>query len=263
MEHAEHAAHAGHSQTPTNRYIGVTMAMIGALIAYCAAMVGSQRNELTKTLIEQTQAHADYTAASTKFRSVMLELEKQQGRLAVAGSTSGSSGGGSIDMKVVTRFLQLADDYLDERKATKKWSESYDPLVETHFEAAEGFEHAQLLAEFGIVLASLAVLLGSRPVWMGSVVLAVCCIVQLARVSVHTRHVVRQNIGQVHEAEEAYNEVRKHHAGKNEDEATILQLKTSIHRVAQERTGSNGGKGDKAEPAKTGQPQVSEPVPNK
>ena len=58
------------------------MAMIGALIAYCAAMVGSQRNELTKTLIEQTQAHADYTAASTKFRTVMLELEKQQGRLA-------------------------------------------------------------------------------------------------------------------------------------------------------------------------------------
>ncbi len=263
MEHAEHAAHAGHSQNPTNRYIGVTMAMIGALIAYCAAMVGSQRNELTKTLIEQTQSHADYTAASTKFRTVMLELEKQRGRLAVAGSSSGSSGGGSIDVKVVTRFLQLATDYSEERGATKKWSNSYDPLVEAHFEAAEGFEHAQLLAEFGIVLASLAVLLGSRPVWLGSVVLAACCIVQLARVSVHTRHVVRQNIGQVHEAEEAYDEVRKAHLGKNEDEATIQQLETSLHRLGQERIGPNGVKGDKVEPAKPGQHEVAEPLPNK
>src|ERR1700722_11624984 len=86
LEHAEHASHAGHSghhEGGGNTYFGVTMAILGALIAFCAAMVGSERNELTRTLIEETQAHADYTASSTKYRLTMLELEKQRGRLAV------------------------------------------------------------------------------------------------------------------------------------------------------------------------------------
>ncbi len=79
LEHAEHAEHAGHGGK-TSKLIGVTMALIAALIAYCAALVGSERNELTRTMIEQTQAHADYTTASAKFRSVMLELEKQRAK---------------------------------------------------------------------------------------------------------------------------------------------------------------------------------------
>jgi hypothetical protein len=70
LEQAEHTAHV------PSKHIGLTMALIGVLIAFCAAMVGSQRNELTRTLIEQTQAHSDYSSASTKFRLIMMELEK-------------------------------------------------------------------------------------------------------------------------------------------------------------------------------------------
>jgi len=39
---------------------------------------------------------------------------------------------------------------------SKKWADSYEPLVEAHFDAAESYEHAQLIAEIGIVMASLA-----------------------------------------------------------------------------------------------------------
>jgi len=221
--HAEHAAHGGDHGGFTSKYIGITIALIGALIAFCAAMVGSERNELMRTMIEQTQSHADYTAASTKLRSVMLELEKQRGELAVL-TASGGSASNSMDLRLVTRFVQLASDYSTERAATKKWADSYKPLVDAHFEGAEGYERAQLIAEFGIILASLAVLLGSRPVWLASVVFAVCCIGQLVSVSAHTKRIVHANAGLVRVAEEAYAEVRKAHGAAGQDEETTEAL---------------------------------------
>src|SRR5215475_9312159 len=150
MEHAEHAAHSGHHGSQ-NKIFGVTMALTGVLIAFCSAMVGSERNELTRTMIEQTQAHSDYTAASTKLRLVLMEIEKQRPEndsTKVSGSSSPAP-----------RFIELAADYKKERNLAKDWSDTYHPLVEGHFGAAEGYERAQLIAEIGIVLASLAVLL--------------------------------------------------------------------------------------------------------
>src|SRR6266567_8627396 len=88
LEHAEHASHkGGHDSGSHNKLFGVTMALIGVLIAFCSAMVGSERNELTRAMIEQTQAHSDYTGASTKYRLVMIELEKQRARVLAARDT--------------------------------------------------------------------------------------------------------------------------------------------------------------------------------
>lgn len=87
LEEAEHAAHGGESHSPP-KTIGLTMALIAVLIAFCAAMVGSQRKELTRTMIEQTQAHSDYTSASTKFRLIMIELEKLRGATMAPGGTA-------------------------------------------------------------------------------------------------------------------------------------------------------------------------------
>ena len=83
LEHAEHAAHAEHhshgekhehghegGSSRQNKLFGVTMALIGVLIAFCSLMVGSERNELTRAMIDQTQAHADWTAASTKIAAI-------------------------------------------------------------------------------------------------------------------------------------------------------------------------------------------------
>ena len=193
------------------------MALIGVLIAFCAALVGGERNELTRTMIEQTQAHSDYSSASTKFRLIMLELEKQRGA-----STANPTNGG--DQPVLRRFLRLYTDYSKERRYSKEWADSYSPLVQAHFEGAEGYEHAQLIAEIGIVLASLGVLLGSRSAWLLSIALAVVCVVQLGRTNLHTRHEVAEASERVHHGEEAYQELRKAHVGANEDERTVEAL---------------------------------------
>ena len=76
-EELEHAAHES-SHARGSKVYGVTIALIGVLIALCSAMVGSERNELTRKMIEQTQAHSDWAAASTKYRLVLIELEKQR-----------------------------------------------------------------------------------------------------------------------------------------------------------------------------------------
>src|SRR5438105_15650654 len=61
-ERAEQVRHEkGHG---SNKLFGVTVALIGVLIALSSAMLGSERNQLTRTMIEQTQAHSDYTSAS-------------------------------------------------------------------------------------------------------------------------------------------------------------------------------------------------------
>ncbi len=225
LEHAEHAAHAaGHNHGSSDgqgkphaapgKLIGLTMALIGVLIAFCAALVGGERNELTRAMIEQTQAHSDYTSASTKFRLIMLELEKQRG---VAPANGG-------EQPVVRRFLRLYSDYSKERKLSKEWADSYSPLVQAHFEGAEGYEHAQLIAEIGIVLASLGVLLGSRTAWLISIVLALVCVTQLGRTHLRTRHEVAESSEKIHHGEEAYQELRKAHVGANEDERTVEAL---------------------------------------
>jgi hypothetical protein len=180
-------------------------------------MVGSQRNELTRAMIEQTQAHADYTAASTKYRLIMLELEKQRARLSTQRDPPGS-------FSPVERFIELSQDYTKERSLSKNWADSYKPVVEAHFDAAEHYEHAQVVAEIGIVLASLAVLLAARPPWMLSVLLSIICVVLLCRTYFHTSHIVDEAMVKVHQAEEKYQELRKSHTGANEDEKTIERL---------------------------------------
>ncbi len=204
--------------------IGLTMALIGVLIAFCAAMVGSERNELTRTMIEQTQAHSDYAGASTKFRLVMMELEKQRLSPALAAEADAAKPDVQVAHSVLERFIRLYSDYAKERALTKAWSDSYKPVVDAHFEAAEGFERAQLIAEIGIVVASLAVLLSNRPAWIVSIVLAAVCVGQLGRVALHTHQRMQECGEKVEHAEEAYHDLRKAHVGANEDEKTVDQL---------------------------------------
>src|SRR5712664_2896271 len=97
-ERTEHAGHEkGHG---SNKLFGVTVALIGVLIALSSAMLGSERNQLTRTMIEQTQAHSDYTSASTKLRLIMIEIEKQHARIAAARDPQGG-------FSPVPRFIKL------------------------------------------------------------------------------------------------------------------------------------------------------------
>jgi hypothetical protein len=231
LERAEHAgqSHAGHHQPSSGKLIGLTMGLIAVLIAFCAAMVGSERNELIRAMIEQTQAHSDYSAASTKFRLIMIEAEKQRGDVgddtesASTPAPKAEADPGAVKA-FLRRLLRLYQDYASERKLSKAWSDNYQPLVDAHFEAAEGYERAQLVAEIGIVVASLAVLLTSRTAWFASIVLAALCVVQLGKTYLHTRDAVNTAIKHVRHSEEAYQEVRKAHTNANEDEAAIEAL---------------------------------------
>jgi hypothetical protein len=240
LEHAEHASHAAHGgdhgKAPA-KLIGLTMALIGVMIAFCAAMVGGERNELTRTMIEQTQANADASSASIKFRLIMLELEKQRGVPATAAAATASPS------PVLPRFMALYNDYSKERKVSKEWADSYGPMIQAHFEGAEGYEHAQLIAEIGIVLASLGVLLSSRPAWFISLVFAAVCVVQLGRTFVHTRTEVNEASEKVHVSDEAYHELRKAHASAGDDERTVEALDPG---GVMRRTQSGSATGDQA-----------------
>ena len=249
LERAEHAAHEGHHGGGNSKVFGVTMALIGVLIALCSAMVGSERSELTRAMIEQTQAHSDYTSASTKFRLVMIELEKQRARVASARDTPGG-------WSPVERFIELATDYTKERGLAKTWADSYAPMVEAHFEAAEGYERAQVIAEIGIVLASLAVLLASRMAWSISVILSVVCIVQVCHNYLPTRREVHEARGHIRHAEEAYQDLRKSHIGANEDDKLIDRLdpdgkiRAAIAARVEHRQVGSPGEAAKTEPTK-------------
>ncbi|HZR21526.1 MAG TPA: DUF4337 family protein [Verrucomicrobiae bacterium] len=217
-EHLEPATHSGAKAHATNnRLFGVTMALIGVLVAFCAAMVGSERNELTKSMIKQTQAHADFTAASTKFRLIMIELEKQHARVATARDPAGG-------WSPVQRFVELSDDYGHERDFSKRWADSYEPLVNAHFEGAEGYERAQLMAEIGIVTASLAVLLASRAAWCLSLILSGACVVQVARTYLPTEREVKKAEEEIGRTSREYAKLRSVHLGANEDEQAVSQF---------------------------------------
>ncbi len=236
-EHASHAGHAEHGKAPA-KLIGLTMALIGVLIAFCAAMVGGERNELTRTMIEQTQANSDASSASIKFRLVMLDLEQLRGASTSAATTA-----------ILPRFLRLYSDYARERKLSKEWADSYSPLVQTHFESAEGYEHAQLIAEIGIVLASLGVLLGSRPAWLVSLVFAAVCVAQLGRTYIRTQHEVAEASEKVHTGEEGYTELRKAHSASNDDQMTVEALDPGGKLRAAATPTAEGEKKPGAEPA--------------
>jgi hypothetical protein len=185
------------------------MALLAVLIAFAAAMVGSQRQELMTSLLDQSWAHSSYTAATTKYRMIMLELEKMRG--AAAGP-------------VLQRMLRLYVEYNDEQELAQKWDDACQPLIDTHFDAAEGYEHAQLVAEVAIIMASLAVLLNNRTAWLVSVGVGVLCLALIGYTFATSRSAIAENHRKVHAAEHAFEERMEHHAESSEDEEVVNEL---------------------------------------
>src|SRR3954463_1589407 len=118
MEHAGHAAHGAHAGGP-GKGIGLTMAMLGVLLAFCAAEVGAQRTELTKALVEQTQVSAESQANQMKYRLVMLELEKVRASIVQPGDDAAKGEKGEaapvadpVRARTLDRLLALAVQYI-------------------------------------------------------------------------------------------------------------------------------------------------------
>jgi hypothetical protein len=73
VEHIEHAAHGGGAGA--SRYIGITMALLGVMVAFCSAMVGAQRTELIKAMVEQSTRMGTYQTETMKFRAMSANSE--------------------------------------------------------------------------------------------------------------------------------------------------------------------------------------------
>ena len=80
LEHMEKAGHGGghghgDGKAGPQKAIGVTMALLGVMLALCAALVGSARTQLIKTTVEQSNKWGVYQSESTKFRVIEADVE--------------------------------------------------------------------------------------------------------------------------------------------------------------------------------------------
>lgn len=236
-EHIEHAggghgeAHGGHGP---GKAIGITMAILGVMLAFCAAMVGSARTELIATMVEQSNRFSLYQAESMKFRVMeadveMLhaltptksEIDKFEARLHDVKRVSGKDDDEDTQelkaaLALSTRELAdvltpdpedeahlklLAKRYEHDMKEAKEDAECYDDKIKAHFEAAEWYERAQLCAEIGIVVASVALLLGSRAIWYVALAFGVFCGGIIGRTYMHTHSLLEVADKKIEEAQ--------------------------------------------------------------
>jgi len=247
-EQIEHVAHHGHepSHKGSAKSIGITMAVLGVMLAFSAAMVGSQRTELVKTMVLQASKWGFYQAETTKYRVIQADLEllkslsptkaevaKMQATLRekrrasgkaddedtaeikelIASATEDMAQLVTPDAKEVVRFKKMAQEYARDVKEAKEDAEAYDAAIEVHQQAAEWYEWAQLAAEVGIVVASIALLLTSRLIWVVSVCLGFVCAGTLGFTTFHTRsaatvaeqkiHFAAENIQKIEADDEA------------------------------------------------------------
>src|SRR5580704_18410511 len=75
IEHAKGGHGEGHGKGGPSKAIGITMAMLGVMLAFCAAMVGAARTELIATMVEQSNRFSLYQAESMKYRVIDADLE--------------------------------------------------------------------------------------------------------------------------------------------------------------------------------------------
>ncbi len=240
-EHIEHAKHAdehardgpsgGHA---SGKAVGITMAVLGVMLAFCAAMVGGARTELIATTVEQSNRFSLYQAESMKLRVMEADIEmlhaitpsvadvaKFEGALSSVRRVSGKSDDEdtqelkaaialatkevadvlSPDPEDEEHMKRIARRYEHDMKEAKEDAECYDDKIKAHFEAAEWYERAQLSAEIGIVVASVALLLGSRVAWMASLVFGLGCAAIIARTEVHSGAVLALADKKIEEAQ--------------------------------------------------------------
>lgn len=235
MSHG-HGGHGGHeSGKASGKHIGITMAVLGVMLALCSAMVGGQRTELIATMVAQSNKWGLFQAETTKFRVIeadreMLksispkpdEIKKVEETLRtkrgprgkvddedtaelkdlIASSTEDMADLLTPDPEEVGRFRKLSRQYERDMKDAKEDAEAYEGAIEAHQEAAEWYEWAQLAAEVGIVVASIALLLSNRAIWLASVALGIGCAGTLGFTFVRTRAAVEQAEAKIRAAAE-------------------------------------------------------------
>jgi hypothetical protein len=240
IEHASHG-HGHHSGGGgPGKAIGITMAILGVMLAFCAAMVGSARTELIATMVEQSNRFSLYQAESMKFRVMEADVEMlhaltptkaevemfetrlkevkrvsgkeddedtQELKAAIALSTHELAEVLTPDPEDERHLQSLARRYEHDMKEAKEDAECYDDKIHAHFEAAEWYERAQLCAEIGIVVASVALLLSSRPIWYVALAFGIFSGGIIGRTYAHTHSVLEGAEKKIEEAQKRTAEI--------------------------------------------------------
>jgi hypothetical protein len=219
LEHAEHTAHAGHGHgghdpSPLPMRIGITMAILGVLLAFSAARVGYERTELVQYLVEQQHAHAKYQAQDVKHRVAVLTLQQMH-------AFAGESKFNPSDMVAIAKSV---DRYLEESKAAQEWVDAYDPMIAAHAEAQEEYEHGELAAELGVVIASIALLLRRKSAWLAAIILGGVAVGLVGKSYVHTRHEVAEAEEKINEHEKRYRTLREANKTTDSEQALVDEV---------------------------------------
>lgn len=216
LERAEHAAHSGHDAHGgrLGTWVGITMAILGVLLAFTAAKVGGERAELMMALVDQQHAHAKYQAQDVKHRAAVLGLRQLH-------ATAVGSKVDPLDMRLVAKTVNR---YLGEAAAARVWVDSYDPLIAAHIEGQEEYELAQLAAEIAIVVASIALLLRRRAPWLLAVALGCVGVGQTAMTWRHEKALVHQLETKTEEAGKAYRALRDEGKTTDSDQALVDEV---------------------------------------
>jgi hypothetical protein len=205
-EHIEHAAHDHGPQANLSRMIGITIAILGVLMALCSAQLGAARTELIATMVEENGAAQRYQSVSGKYRTLQAQLQqlhalmpdpkfkaKTDSELKTVKTqvknpdvTLAINANGLETQKIlntvtptrgdVVRFMKLVRRHRAEAEAAREWSESYEDAINVHANTASRFEIALIAAEIAIVIASVGLLLHkqvwfARGAWLAAAIL--------------------------------------------------------------------------------------------
>jgi hypothetical protein len=117
-----------------------------------------------------------------------------------------------------------ANRYLGEETAAKAWVDAYDPMIAAHADAQEEYEHAQLAAELGVVIASIALLLRRKLAWAVAIALGIAAIALVARTYAHARHEVHAAEAKIDDGEKAYRALRGAGRTTDADQALVDEV---------------------------------------
>jgi type II secretory pathway pseudopilin PulG len=216
LEHAHHVAHGGgHDTGPLSMRVGITMAILGVILAFAAAKVGGERTELVQALVDQQHANANYQAQDVKHRVAILALQNLHAEAEV----------GKTNAKDMLGMALSAERYEKEAEIAKRWVDAFDPMIETISESQEHYERGQLAAEFGIVIASIALLLKRREPWFLAMALGLLSVVLIFMTWQHAHATVHEAEENVASAETAFDTARAANKTSAIDQALIDEVK--------------------------------------
>ena len=117
------------------------------------------------------------------------------------------------------------DRYKSEADAAKHWVESFEPAIKAHMEAQELFEKAQLLAEIGIVIASVALLIKKRIPWFGALALGALALGIVGTTLAGTSRTVHEAEEKIEETGKEYRDLRTAHKASELDDALVSDVR--------------------------------------